>query len=368
MSKRGENIYKRKDGRWEGRYKSGFKPDGSAKYSSVYGKTYAAVKALLLEKSAKSVCTDIPAALTVKELFESWLKAMKLKIKESTYMNYLIKYEKHILPAFGGLPYDKLTAQSLNDFIAAKLSEGLSAKYAADIAGVIKSVCRFARRQYGYADKSEFMVIPKGKNKDKAMLNKNEKNALCRYITENPTASNIGILLCLFTGIRIGELCALKWSDIDLEKRIIAVRRTILRIKSTDNIDGAKTKLIITSPKSASSIREIPLPDFIIPMLSALKSQTNNFFLSGACRPVEPRTMQNRFKSILRRLKIAPVTFHSLRHLFATNCIAIGFDVKTLSEILGHSSVEITLNRYVHSSFERKAECMRRLSNCFYVA
>ncbi len=368
MSRRGENIYKRKDGRWEGRYKNGFKPDGSAKYSSVYGKTYAAVKASLLEKAAKSAYTDIPVSLTVKDLFESWLKAIKLKVKESSYMNYLAKYEKHILPALGGLCYDKLTAQRLDDFIAAKLSEGLSAKYVADIAGVIKSVCRFAHRQYGYADKSEIMSIPKGKSKEKALLNEDEQTALYAYLTANPSASNIGILLCMFTGLRIGELCALKWSDIDLDKRIIAVRHTMLRINRRDNESTAKTKLIITPPKSASSIRKIPLPDFIVPLLSALKSENGNYFLSAVCRPVEPRTMQNRFKSVLKRLNIAPVTFHSLRHLFATNCISIGFDVKTLSEILGHSSVEITLNRYVHSSFERKKECMRLLNERFIVA
>jgi len=368
MSRRGENIYKRKDGRWEGRYKSGYKPDGSAKYSSVYGKTYAAVRASLLEKAAKTVYTDIPVALTVKDLFESWLGAIKLKVKESTRMNYLTKYEKHILPALGGLPYDRLTTQRLNDLIAEKLSEGLSAKYAADIAGVIRSACRYAHRQYGYADKSELMVIPKGRAKEKALLNKTEETALCGYLSANPNVSNVGILLCLFTGLRIGELCALKWSDIDLEKRIIAVRHTMLRIKCGDNDSTAKTKLIVTSPKSAASVREIPLPDFIVPLLTALKSGDSNYFLSAACKPVEPRTMQNRFKNILKKLGIAPVTFHSLRHLFATNCISIGFDVKTLSEILGHSSVEITLNRYVHSSFERKAQCMRLLSVYYTVA
>ncbi len=361
MARRGENIYKRKDGRWEGRYKSGFKPDGSIKYASVYAKSYAEVKALLSEK--RIITAENPAScdLTVNNLFEQWFDNIRLKVKESTYANYYMKYEKHILPALGGLLYEKLTAEKLNDFIITKIKSGLSSKYAADIAGVIKSVCRFAHMRYGYADKSENMTIPKGRVQEKVMLDKSEQAILIDYLTKNPTSSNMGILLSLSTGLRVGELCALMWSDIDLKKRIITVRHTMQRIH---NIDGG-TKLVITSPKSDSSVRDIPLPEFMVPLLKNIRSADNTFLLSGTNKIVEPRTMQYRLKSILKRLKLSDVSFHSLRHLFATNCIAVGFDVKTLSEILGHSSVEITLNRYVHSSMERKTECMKLLAKSF---
>ncbi len=366
MARRGENIYKRKDGRWEGRYKSGVKENGTAKYSSIYGKTYAEVKALLSEKRIKTAVTTIPRNLTLNNLFELWFSDIKLKVKESTYMNYQMKHEKHVKSALGNFAYEKITADKLNDFIQGKLSSGLSAKYTADIAGVIKSVCRFAKKRFGYDDKSEFITMPKGKAKEKGLLNKAEQTALNSYLTLNPTSSNVGILLSAATGIRIGELCALKWENIDLEKRTLTVKNTVQRIKSIDG--STATKLIITSPKSNSSVREIPLPDFIIPILESLKANNDYYLLSGTRAIVEPRTMQYRFKRILSDLNLPDVSFHSLRHGFATTCIALGFDVKTLSEILGHSSVEITLNRYVHSSMERKAEFMKSLSAVFAVA
>lgn len=366
MARRGENIYKRKDGRWEGRYKSGVKENGTAKYSSIYGKTYAEVKALLSEKRIKTAATTIPCNLTLNNLFELWFSDIKLKVKESTYVNYQMKYEKHVKSALGNYAYEKITADKLNDFIQTKRTSGLSAKYTADIAGVIKSVCRFAKKRFGYYDKSEFITIPKGRAKEKSLLGKAEQTMLNNYLTSNPNASNVGILLSATTGIRIGELCALKWGNIDLEKRTLTIKNTVQRIKSIDG--STATKLIITLPKSNSSVRKIPLPDFIIPILRNLKGNNDYYILSGTRAIIEPRTMQYRFKHILSDLNLPNVSFHSLRHGFATTCIALGFDVKTLSEILGHSSVEITLNRYVHSSMERKAEFMKLLSSVFVVA
>ena len=366
MARRGENIYKRKDGRWEGRYKSGVKEDGTAKYSSIYGRSYAEVKAMLSEKRIKATVTAIPRSLTLNNLFELWFSDIKLKVKEATYVNYRMKYEKHVKSTIGNNAYDKITADKLNDFIQVKLASGLSAKYTADIAGVIKSVCRFAKKRFGYDDKSEFITMPKGKAKEKSLLNKAEQATLSNYLTSNQTTSNVGILLSAATGIRIGELCALKWENINLEKRTLTVKNTVQRIKSIDG--STATKLITTSPKSSSSVREIPLPDFIIPILESLKENNDYYLLSGTRAIVEPRTMQYRFKRILSDLNLPDVSFHSLRHGFATTCIALGFDVKTLSEILGHSSVEITLNRYVHSSMERKAEFMKSLSAMFTVA
>lgn len=366
MARRGENIYKRKDGRWEGRYKNGIKANGTVKYSSVYGRSYAEVKAVLSEKHINSAITSVPKNLTLNDLFIVWLSDIRLKVKESTYTNYQMKYEKHIQPELGKTPYDKLTVERLNDFVQAKLSGGLSPKYTADIAGVIRSVCRYSKKRFGYEDKSEFILIPKGMTKEKELLDKKEQAQLNRYLSAHPTSSNVGILLCAATGIRIGELCGLKWSDINLEKRIITVRNTVQRIKNNDG--KTATKLIVTSPKSSSSFREIPLPDFLVPLLNDIKANHEYYLLSGSRSVVEPRTMQYRFKRILADLKLSGVSFHSLRHQFATNCVELGFDVKTLSEILGHSSVEITLNRYVHSSMDRKAKYMKSLSMMFSVA
>ena len=361
MARRGENIYKRKDGRWEGRYKNGFKPDGKTKYSSVYGKSYAEVRSSLVQKRVQ-LQTEAPVCrLKFGEIIHIWLKSLKNTVKESTYANYLMKIEKHILSKLGGISYDKLTAETLNDFVAERLESGLSAKYVSDISVLIKSVTKFAHRQYGYVDRAEFMSLPKkDKPVPKLLLSNSEQNILTSNLMENISPSNAGILLSAATGMRIGELCALKWSDFDFEKSIVTVSRTMQRIK---NRDGQGTKIIVTSPKSRTSLREIPIPEFLKNVLIKVKTNDDSFILSGNSRFVEPRTMQYRFKSVLKRLDLPQVSFHALRHMFATKCVSLGIDVKTLSEILGHSSVKITLDRYVHSSMARKQSCMKLFSD-----
>lgn len=363
MSRRGENIYKRKDGRWEGRYKNGFKPNGKTRYSSVYGKSYSEVRTALLQKKQSANGSGIRCKCSFSEVVQIWLNSIKHTVKESTYSNYTMKVEKHILPQLGNICYEKLTVDMLNDFVSDRLSAGLSAKYVSDISILIKSVCKYAHRQYGYTDKAEFMVLPqREKQSEKRLLTSYEQDILILQLMEDITPCNAGILLSAATGIRIGELCALKWSDIDLEKSILTVSRTMQRIK--DNEDGG-TKIVITSPKSRTSLREIPIPDFLKGMLQQLKSSDDCFFLTGTRSFIEPRTMQYRFKSVLKKFDLPQTNFHALRHMFATKCVSLGVDVKTLSEILGHSSVKITLERYVHSSFERKKVCMKLFSDNF---
>jgi len=363
MARRGYNIYHRKDGRWEGRYKNGFKADGSIKYSSIYGKSYSEVRDSLNKKKLEVKENTVSCKVTFGEITALWLKNIQLSVKESTYANYMLKVEKHIMPTLKHISYDKLTADILNSFVNEKISGGLSSKYVSDISAVIRSICKFAHKQYNYSDKSELIIMPKKQqSKEKKLLNADEQNRLNSYLMNNPSNSNVGILLSAATGIRIGELCALRWSDIDFEKRIITINATVQRIK---NFEGnTATKVIITLPKSQTSAREIPIPDFLYPLLKNICTEQDDYILSGTKKITEPRTMQYRFKSILKKLDLPDVNFHSLRHIFATKCIAVGFDIKTLSEVLGHSSVEITLNRYVHSSLDRKIECMKLLSAC----
>lgn len=363
MAKKGLNIYKRKDGRWEGRYKSGYTSEGKIKYSSIYGKSYTAVREQLEKKRAETLNgSDCSCKCTVGEIIDKWLFDVRNRVKTSTLANYTMKIKKHILPYFAGIKYDKLTADNLNTFIERKRSENLSAKYVSDIVILLKSAARFAQKRYGYINRIDCVTLPKSDKKSESrLLSDNDHAKLKATLLNAPTCSNVGILLSAVTGIRIGELCALKWENIDLEKSIITVRQTVQRVMNS----GGGTRLIVTSPKSASSAREIPLPDFIIPYLKAVQSEDDCFLLSGNNKITEPRTMQYRFKSILKKANLPYVNFHSLRHMFATSCISLGFDVKTLSEILGHSSVQITLNRYVHSSMERKKSCMKLFSDNF---
>lgn len=352
MPRKGENIYKRKDNRWEGRYKTGY-INGKSKYKSVYGKSYSEVKEKLIKLKAVPVRNNSSGSVTVKELFDEWLSAIKLKVKSSTYANYKMKADKHILPNFGTLRYENITVQSVHEFIERKLKSGLSAKYVADIVIVFKSMAKYISKIHGFRNPVQDIVIPKSEHSEMKLLSEIHQNKLCRYLMNNLNNTSICILLSLYTGLRVGEICGLQWSDIDSEKNILTVRRTVQRINSG---------ILIDSPKTKNSLRSVPVPNFIKDILEKFKKSDNIYILSENIRPAEPRTIQRRFKTILKKANLPSVNYHSLRHMFATNCIKIGFDVKTLSEILGHSSVETTLNRYVHSSMERKSYLMNLLN------
>ncbi len=360
MAKHGENIYKRKDGRWEGRYKDGYRADGKTKYSSIYGKSYSDVKKKLLLKNSQNTVSN-PCRCIFNDLIDYWLANIKNNVKESTYSNYSMKIEKHIRPFLGNIRYEDMTSGMLNEFILYKQSCGLSSKYTADIVVLIKSIAKYAHKTLGYADKTLTCSLPKDKCiSESKILSSSDYCKLISLLLRNATPSNIGILLSASTGMRIGEICALKWSDIDLERKVIVVNKTLQRIKNNDGISA--TKIIITSPKSRTSSREIPLPDIVMPILSENSKDDNCYVITGTERYSEPRAMQYRFRNFIKESGLPLVNFHSLRHTFATQCIAVGFDVKTLSEILGHGSVEITLNRYVHSSLDRKRSCFELLS------
>ena len=354
MARRGENIYKRKDGRWEGRYKCGFTGDGKAKYRSVYGHSYAEARAKLVSLKVAAPTMTASCHLTVKELFSEWLSAIKLRVKPSTYANYQMKVEKHILPKFGGLIYETLTVQMLHAFIDDKLNSGLSPKYTSDIIVVFKAMAKHTAKIHSTRNILADVITPKCIMEEKPLLTPTQQRKLCKYLLSNLNTTSLCVLLSYYTGLRVGEVCGLMWSDIDVDKSLLTVRRTVQRIRTGN--DG--TQLIIGTPKSRTSQRMIPIPSFLMKILRKFRSNNDRYILSNTTRVIEPRTLQNRFKSILKKADLPSVTYHSLRHMFATNCLQAGFDIKTLSEILGHASVETTLNRYVHSSMERKAYCM----------
>ena len=362
MARRGENIYHRKDGRWEGRYKCGYNDNGKAKYHSVYGHSYAEVRDKLAPLKASPPAPPVTCQMMVKELFFEWLSATKLRVKTSTFANYLMKVEKHILPVFGGMRYDMLTVQMINNFIQEKLDSGLSAKYVSDIIIVFKSMAKYTAKIHGFRNILADIELPKVHRSEAVLLTRNQQLHLWRYLQRNPCTTSLCVLLSLYTGLRVGEVCGLMWEDIDFEKSILTVRRTVQRIRNGDH----STCILADTPKSRTSRRSIPIPKFLIKLLRESRSNDNHYVLSNSEIVIEPRTLQRRFKSILKKADLPSVSYHSLRHAFATNCLQAGFDVKTLSEILGHASVETTLNRYVHTSMERKIACMALLESKVY--
>lgn len=354
------SIYLRKDGRWEARLSLGTDEHGKRKTRSFYGKSREEAEHKLRISQLNSAVEDKLTEMTVRELADEFLRTSAVRLKESTVANYRMKVEKHILPAFGDIQCCLLKSGMVYAFIEQKLKSGLSVRYVTDILVLMKSMFRYASREYPVRNVMDGIIMPKRQKSRTTLFSSRQQEQLKSYITENQNLTTLGIALSLYTGIRIGELCALQWADIDLEKRILTVRKTIQRIQCPTN--QHRTKLVITEPKSHSSCREIPIPECLCGMLARFREKQHIYLLSGKTKPVEPRTMQYRFSRLLKNVNLPSVHYHTLRHVFATNCIALGFDVKTLSEILGHSSVELTLNRYVHSSIERKRSCMNLLS------
>ena len=220
----------------------------------------------------------------------------------------------------------------------------------------------------GYSVKctgKEFSI--KQESKKITVLIKEEQEILCKYLILNPSERNLAILLCLFTGLRIGELCALMWDDISFSNGSIYVHQTIQRVQIEGNPDK-KTEVIVSTPKSKCSIRTIPVPDKIMMILKRADIVKNGYLVTGMEQKyLEPRTMENHFHRVLSAASLRNVNFHALRHTFATRCVEVGFDIKSLSEILGHASVTTTMNRYVHPSMDLKRENMQRLSNLIAV-
>ena len=195
------------------------------------------------------------------------------------------------------------------------------------------------------------------------VLSRCEQGTLSKYLCKKLSPCNLGILLCLYTRLRIGEICALKWGDIFIEEQYLFVHQSMQRIQ-LNRISGKKTEIVIQSPKSDCSIRRIPIPYEVLQLLIPVKKPDEAFLLTGSAYSyIEPRCMENQFKSVMKACGISNVNFHTLRHTFATRCVELGFDVKSLSKILGHASVNITLNRYVHPSMELKQENMNLLSS-----
>lgn len=353
------NVFKRIDGRYEGRIPRGKKSNGKRKFQYIIARTKEEVISRIKDiRKKEQLCNNCSKSVEV--VFNEWFKSIQYQIKESTKANYKMKADKHILPYFGEKSIDSIVQDDIYAFIANRRKKNLSDRYISDIIILMKVIFKFAVKTYNISNPMIGIALSKRKNTEIQLLDKAEQYKLQSYIAENQNLGTLGTALSYSTGIRIGELCALQWKDIDLEKRILTVSKTMQRIQCKNGIN--KTKLIITDPKSDSSKRKIPIPECMMSFLCKFKGEANEYIVSGSEIPVEPRTMQYRFSKILKNAKLPSVHFHALRHIFASTCVNLGFDIKSLSELLGHSSVEITLNRYVHSSFEQKQEYMRKIN------
>lgn len=375
MSRKGENIYKRKDGRWEARYIVGRYKNGRAKYRSVYSWSYLDVKKKRQNEMIKR--TEMgdegrTKAGTVESVAKAWTRDSTHKWKKSTKCRYQEKLEIYILPQFGKRELSEISTAEVESFISMIQTEGMPGRKPVG-AGTARFVLTVLKQIRLHALKMEHQVrfnpdciVVRPQKAEITVFSEAEEKKLVAELKSDINETAAGFLTCLFTGIRIGELCALNCDNIDLDDCVIRIRATMQRLP--DQSDGdKKTKVMIDKPKSESSIRDIPINKNLLEILRRFY-KPGVFLLTGDKEKfVEPKTMENRFKRILKKCGLKPVGVHSTRHTFASRCIERGMDAKTLSEILGHANVATTLNTYVHSNRKSKEEGVNMLSDLFSV-
>jgi integrase len=299
------------------------------------------------------------------EIVELWKADKRQYVKKSSYSAYVLLIENHLAPAFS----DKyrIEEEDAQAFVFQKLNEGLSHKTIKDILIVLRMILKFGAKNK-LLDYTPFEVqYPTEREKHNIeVLSKANQKKIMTYIHGHFTFKNLGVYICLSTGMRIGEICALTWNDIDTDTGIISVRKTIQRIYITEH-DCKRTELLIDTPKTKNSIRDIPMTKDLIKMLKPIKKVMNScfFVLTNDVKPTEPRTYRNYYNKLMQDLNIPELKFHGLRHSFATRCIESNCDYKTVSVILGHSNISTTLNLYVHPNLEQKKKCIEQMSRQF---
>ena len=370
MARHGENIYRRKDGRYEGRYVIGKTLAGKTKFGYVYGWQYAEVKQKLLIKKAEylrdSAQNNSGYKGTVSEWMDYWMENELLgSVKKSSYHTYLTLLHRHIQPLIGCIRLASVTPAIVQSFVEALESSGLSFSTVKGAYRLLSAAMKGAQEE-GILQKNPCRKIRVQKNmgREQRVLTRSEQESI-RLSTQSDR--DLPALLSLYTGMRLGEICALRWSDIDWENSSVFVRRTVQRLPAaTKQNNERKTRLSVASPKSNRSVRVIPLPAFLLERLRKLSSngKMNGFIFGSPDAAAEPRTIQRRFKRLAGRLAISNVHFHTLRHSFATRLLELGTDIKTVSVLLGHSSARTTLDFYSHSLIEQQRLAMNRLAAC----
>ena len=298
---------------------------------------------------------------TIREIAEAWKAYKHPYVKQSTMAAYVLILENHVLPEFGD--NDSLHEHEVQAFVLKKIEHGLSVKSVKDILIVLKMVMKFGVKNEWMNHYEWDIKFPvNSQPKELEVLSVANHKKILDYVQHNFTFMSLGIYISLSTGLRIGEICALKWSDINVADGTITVQRTIERIYV---VEGEKkhTQLVINTPKTVNSCREIPMSKELLAMVKPMKKVVNGDFyvLTNEDKPTEPRTYRNYYNRLMEKLDIPKLKYHGLRHSFATRCIEAGCDYKTVSVLLGHSNISTTLNLYVHPNMEQKKRCINKM-------
>ena len=360
MGRRGESIFQRKDGRWEARISIGKGADGKTKYRSVYGHTYSEAKQ---KQRTAAQNRYIPRASGLfSDIVAQWIMSKQGVVKEQSIAKYRQCINTHILPCLGTMKVSAISSETVEKFLLEKrragrldASGGLSQNTIRAMGVLLQSVFDYAyEKKLGLSEPIR-VKKPAAERKKICLLKRYEQQSLEQYLRKDLRGANLAIYLALHTGLRIGEVCALRWGDIDFTDRQLHVHATVVR-------NGAG-KLSIGTPKSKTSDRMVPLSESLTNLLSEKRREVASEFLFAKSF-LNPRTLQYRFQSVIKMISLSDIHFHALRHTFATRWIECGLDVKSLSEVLGHASVQVTLDIYVHSSDQLKREAIERME-CF---
>lgn len=299
--------------------------------------------------------------LNFREISRKWIEYKKSRVKTSSMAAYSQNLEKHLLPYFEN--FNDVQKKDIQNFIEIKLKEGLSPKRIKDLLVVLKMILKFGNLSVNFNCK-DFVFPTSPERKEVSVFTLPQQKILINYLSNHISLKNVGILLCLTTGLRIGEICGLKWVDINRNDGSLKITRTLYRMKvAVRDESGPKTILVFNPPKTLSSCRTIPLPEIFFRMIEKLDIEINvkGYVLTNSMKPLEPRAMRYYFDSLLKKVGLPHLKFHGLRHTFATRCIESECDYKTVSMILGHADISTTMNMYVHPSFDHRRNCIEKM-------
>ena len=370
MARRGENIHKRKDGRWEGRYIKARTPEGKIQWGYVYGTVYAEVKRVLIQKKAEAGFYNLKRTdLTFEALAEVWLRSLRNSIKESTYAHYSYTLHKYLLPVLSKVPVASLDEsfleQAMQQIIAPidAAHKPLGNSSARECLSMLRRICKYAAHLRLIRPMELEVALPKAIDKISAPLSPAEQQRLHQYVQANPTPRKIGLLLGLELGLRIGEICGLQWGDINWHERSIHIQRNVVKVTGED--------IIVKETKTVAGDRYVYFPLEMESLLRefqrecAWETETYDgreledsdyiFRRHGGRLPMTPSTFTWRFKLILKKHGLpTALNVHSLRHTNASLLIAGGADVATVAGLLGHSQPSTTLDIYTHAFDKNK--------------
>ena len=291
-----------------------------------------------------------------RDMYSRWRQDKMPFVKESTMAIYAFRVENYLLPTFGDST--DISESDVQNFMLEKHGGGLSRHSIRDIIEVLKMIVDYGAR-HGWAEKCDWSLrLPPARSSGKPpVLTVSQEQRLMSHLTENLSTRNLAIIICLDTGMRIGEACGLKWEDFNTEDGFVSVRRTVNRIYHKET---RHSEIMVSTPKTTNSVRDIPLNSWLQRTISALipLMKGSNYVASNSSQPMEPRMLRAHFNKLLKSLDIQHFKFHTLRHTFATRCIEGHCDYKTISTILGHADVTTTLNLYVHPNMEEKRKCV----------